>query len=349
MAVLNDRRVAESVSQNITLKDRAASGFTLVELAVVIVVIGALTFGVFVLLKPLVQDFRHMETTEKMDKLSRILNRYAVENFRLPCPAVPNRAAVNPPYGFQSGGGADGATIPNICPTTEGIIPFRALGVPESLIVDGFGNYFTYAISPSFSQNTYNDLPATVHPACRTADWFYDEGKNDGTRVMRNINPRKARFCCAPPEATDLNILDENGNNVMGLIRAPGPDGYQAPDTLMRPVDFTTGALINTTGGEYYLAPQVPPANARATAPAYILISHGINGLGAFTPANNGRNPLPTTAQELENTNGDTDVTRTYFDTKTRSTNIVTRFDDLILWRTQDAIFAEEGESCSVP
>ena len=347
MAMLNDRCVAESVSRNFALKDRSASGFTLVELAVVIIILGALTFGVFALLRPLVQNFRHVETAEKMEKISRILNRYAIENYRLPCPAEPNRAAVNPPYGFQSGGGADGAAIPNICPTTEGIIPFRAMGVPESLAVDGFGNYFTYAISPAFSQNTYNDLPATVHPACRTADWFYDEGKNNGTRVMRNINPRKARFCCpgTPAQGTDLNILDENSSNVMGIVRAPGPDDYQTPDTLMRPVNFSTGALINTTGGEYYLAPQVPPANARATAPAYILISHGMNGLGAFLPGSNTRNTLPTTAQELENADGD----NTYFDTKTRSTNVVTRFDDLILWRTQDAIFAEEGESCSVP
>ncbi len=347
MAVSNDRRVTDSTFKGTALKRPKASGFTLVELAVVIIIVGALIFGVFVFLKPLVENFRHMETTEKMEKISRLLNRYAVENYRLPCPAVPNRATANPPYGFQAGGGVDGAAIPDICPTTEGIIPFRTLGVPEALAVDGFGNYFTYAISPAFSQNTYNELPADVHPACRTADWFYDEGKNDGVRVMRNINARKARFCCpaTPAQGTDLNIRDENDAPVLAFNRAPGPDGYQTPDTLMRPVDPATGAVINTTGGSYYLAPQVPPANARATAPAYILISHGINGLGAFIPANNTRNTAPTAAQELENTDGD----NTYFDTKTRSTNIVTRFDDLILWRTQDAIFAEEGESCSVP
>ncbi|MBI2234880.1 MAG: prepilin-type N-terminal cleavage/methylation domain-containing protein [Micavibrio aeruginosavorus] len=216
-----------------------AKGFTLVEMAAVILIAGLIIFAVMGVFRPMIANFQFVETTKKMEKVSRILNAYAVLNYRLPCPAAPDSGSVNPPYGFESGSGADGATVPDACPRTEGIIPFRTLGIPEGLAIDGYDNYFTYAISPAFSQNTLNNLPATVHPACRTGDWLYDEGKDaSGLRVAQGINPRKARFCCpgTPAAATDLNILDEDGNFVLAMARDPGPDGNAAPDVLMRPV-----------------------------------------------------------------------------------------------------------------
>lgn len=329
-------------------------GFTLIELAMVLVIAGVLLTAVITIVLPLMAAARLLETQEKIEKVSDYLNAYAVENFRLPCPAEANNGgtAGGEPYGFEAGSGGAGDAIPaGACPLTEGIPPFNTLGIQEELLIDGWGNYITYAVNPNFAQNTQNGLPANVHPACRTREWLYDSGVDPtGERTFRNKNPRKARFCCPDLSIganSDLVVNDEDDNFVLAFDRTATPptDGYQDPDTLMAPIDPATGLPLGEIDPSYYEAPQVPPADERSTAVVYVLVSHGSNGLGAFSPNAGVRLNLPPGgSEEEENTNGD----NTYMDRQTYSQN-VNLFDDVVLWRTQDLVFAAEGESCSAP
>lgn len=356
-------------------QSKGGRGFSLVELSVVLVIAGFLTLGVIVLIRPFLEKARILQTRETLEKIAQALDAYAVENHRLPCPAVPNRGAAAPPYGFEAGSGAAGATVPSPeCPVTgagatrtaqEGIVPFRTLGLPEEMIYDGWGRPFTYAASLAFGQNndmglTGTGTVSTVHPQCRTRDWMYDAGLDTaGGIVYANRAPRKARFCCpgnAAPETADLDVRDEDDNPVLGAWpnRRPGPDGYQTPVTLMRPVGgalgadcLTGGVLLNPGDAGYFTAPQVPPACARATAVAYILVSHGPNRRGAYDVSIGARTaPAPLNPAEAENTDGDV----VFRDPFSRSmSEDVNEIDDIVLWRTQDIIFAGQEKSCAMP
>lgn len=355
-------------------KSGGERGFSLVEVSVVLLIAGILAVGVIALIRPFLERGRILQTHEKLEKIAAALDAYAIENNRFPCPALPNRGAASPPYGFEGGSGAAGAAIPSPeCPVTgagvarfarEGIVPFRTLGLPEDLIYDGWGAPITYTISLAFGQNNDAGLDisgsaSTIHPQCRTRDWMYDAGVDTvGGIVSANKNPAKARFCCpgsAAPETSDLDVRDEDGNPVLPLWpnRKPGPDGYQSPSTLMRPVggvvapDCTGGTLLNPGDTDYFIAPQVPPVCARATAVAYVLISHGPNGLGVYNLSTGLRaGPAPINPAEAENTDGDV----VFSDQFSRSTsNDVNEMDDIVLWRTQDMMFARQEKSCAMP
>jgi len=89
------------------------------------------------------------------------------------------------------------------------------------------------------------------------------------------------------------------------------------------------------------------PADDRATAPVYVLISHGRSWHGAWTGAGKARFPLAGATQaEIENANGD----RVFIEIPPAGRAGVEKgFDEVVLWRTQDMIFAEQGKSCSLP
>lgn len=339
-------------------------------MAVVLAITGTILAGVIALVLPLLEKARFLETKEKMAKVEKTLNAYALASFRIPCPAAANLAAANPPYGFEAGSGAAGDQIPAaVCPITEGIVPFRTLDLEEDMVRDAWGNYFTYAVSPAFAQNTSAGIPATVHAACRTPDWMFQIGfDSTGNRLTANRNPRKARFCCpgTPVAGTDLIILDEDGNRAVevlnnatprapaGFARTPNPDPlynenwYAAVDTLSDPYDVSSGDFCGVSCASRYDLPQVPPANIRATAPVYVLISHGKNGLGSLIPTTAGRYTMPAAGTpEAENTDGDA----TYIDRISRvyDENSALSFDDFVVWRTQDVILSSQGESCSTP
>lgn len=349
-------------------QNKDAKGFTLVEIAVVVLIVGIMIALAIAFALPVIKTAQRIETEEKMTKIATALNYYAVHNYRLPCPALPNRAAANPPYGFEQGSGAAGDVIPAPCLATVGIIPFNTLGLSEDNVYDGYGRPFTYSISPVFTQDTSDNNNLAVHPACRTIEWYHlmssdDTGAPQRSNVFLHKAPRKARFCC-PDEAvitpaTDLIIQDGNGNNVV-FYPAPGVRNAALSATAANTVtgagtcpdlatcngapEFECCTGYNTVDIPFSLAPNAAiHPNDRITALAYTLVSHGPNGLNAAFNLNTGARPVAAPADpfELENWNDD----NIFRDVFTKSDV----YDDILFWRTQDLIFAEQGESCVVP
>lgn len=338
-------------------------GLSVLELTVVVLMVGILTVGALTLLGPFIHAARLIETQEKIKAVADALNGFAVANYRLPCPAEPRRNPADEPYGFADGSGAAGATVPAICAATQGIVPFRTLGLQENMVVDGWGGYLTYAVSPSFTRlsNTPGSAAPNVHAACRTREWMHETLLPNGESGFENRNPRKARFCC-PDESggADLTVLDDNDTNVLAIARAAGPYGYAAPNIKMDPYDMSSvppapyrESTVNIEANKnYYLQPQVPLPQFRATGIAYILVSHGPDREGVFMPNINGatleaaRVGFVAGKRQAENANND----NVFFDhAEIIAADDNTKIDDVVLWRTQDAIFAAKGKSCATP
>ncbi len=315
-------------------------GFTLAEMAIVVFISGLLLAGAASMAIPLMREARHIETQAKLDNIAKAIDFYAAQNLRVPCPASPDALENKEPFGAEEGSGPGGKIVPMDCGMDpkhwEGIVPFKTLGIPVDWIRDN-GHFITYAINPGFAQDVSRDsIP--VHARCRTADWFnagivYGPHINDpktnkpAENVVLPKNARKARFCCSGASLNDdLVILDAGGKPQLAVARQTAPGSY-AP-----------ASVINTAS---------IADNDRVTTPVYVLVSHGMWGEGAFNgkgrAKNSGWNMTPA---EKENANGD----RTYVEIPVPERAGKERaFDDTVIWRTQDMIFAAQNGSCSLP
>ncbi|WP_255992022.1 prepilin-type N-terminal cleavage/methylation domain-containing protein [Chitinolyticbacter albus] len=115
---------------------RSAIGFSLVEMAVVLLVLGVLLAGVLGPLRAQWQAERLRETRTRLDAAESALLGYALQRGRLPCPADPARVG--------SGAGDED------CSREHGTLPWLLLGVPET---DAWGRRWLYAVSPGFADS----------------------------------------------------------------------------------------------------------------------------------------------------------------------------------------------------
>lgn len=142
-----------------TVSRRIAAGFTLIEMAIVIVVIGLLLSGGLLAVSPIIQQSKITETRAKMTRVEAALTVYLIQNSCLPCPATGNLASTDANAGraghgattYYSTGCAAGACI------ASGVVPWVNLGLSEDDVSDGFNNRFTYDVTADMVDTTTTD------------------------------------------------------------------------------------------------------------------------------------------------------------------------------------------------
>jgi prepilin-type N-terminal cleavage/methylation domain-containing protein len=135
-------------------------GFTLVELAMVLMIVGLLLGGLIVPLSAQMEQRRATETQKSLEEIREALVGYAVINGQFPCPADPTI-----PTGGANAGTPRAGTPPCTASNSTGVVPWVTLGVNET---DAWGNRFTYRLTPEFADAiadaTYGCVP-TAPPA----------------------------------------------------------------------------------------------------------------------------------------------------------------------------------------
>jgi prepilin-type N-terminal cleavage/methylation domain-containing protein len=110
-------------------------GFTLAEVAIAVVIVALLLAGVMIPLSAQIELRNASETQRTMDQIKEAVIGFALANGRLPCPADGAIAAGAPNAGAEQ------------CANSFGVVPWAALGVPET---DAWGRRFSYWVSPIF-------------------------------------------------------------------------------------------------------------------------------------------------------------------------------------------------------
>lgn len=172
-------------------------GFTLLEMAIVFVVIGLLLGGLLMPLSTQVENHQRAETKKVLAEIKEAILGYALSNGYLPCPD-----SDTPPDGRENRAG-------NICTgnnagdgvnrSWHGVIPWIDLGIEDA---DPWGIRFTYAVMETFSdQTTLFTLTTTRNLRVRDGNdtniisdapaVFVSHGKNrfDGTDLLGNMVP----------------------------------------------------------------------------------------------------------------------------------------------------------------
>jgi prepilin-type N-terminal cleavage/methylation domain-containing protein len=136
------------------------AGFTLVELAIVLVIVALLIGGMLVPLSAQREIQRTNETQRQLSEIKEALLGFAVINGRLPCPTT-TADPVNLNYGIE-----DAA-----CINIEGYLPWKSLGVTEidawgskrTATADPFTGFWRYRVDSAFSTAfTLNTTPSSA-------------------------------------------------------------------------------------------------------------------------------------------------------------------------------------------
>lgn len=307
-------------------------GVLLVLVALAIVAVGvfaALGLGFFKIRDRVdFEDLTRSRQESVIDQLSSFAQIYG----RIPCPANPGLAATNAAFGRE-----DRAGPGTVCNRTEGIVPFRSLGMQAGDAVDGWGRLMTYGVSRVFTVlDAVPDIGIPIHNFCRRVRvWVFDTPRGvlpDGVTLTpasdRNFNPRKAKFCCP-----SLTWIGGAANDVRVLRSSGGVSVSGAPPVR--------------SGGEGNISVREDnDANMTGTseAIAFALVSHGADGFGAYVP---GAGRLPgAVGDEAENADADRDfVSRARVDAGGGAV-----FDDIVAWRTNYSLMAQLNSSgCMTP
>lgn len=123
------------LTQALNQRTRQAAGFTLVEMAVVLVIVGLLLGGLLVPLSTQMENDRRKETAATLEAIREALIGYAVINGRLPCPDTSGD-------GQEDGCGSGAAQV-----HVSGL-PYGLLGVART---DAWGNGWRYAVNGAFT------------------------------------------------------------------------------------------------------------------------------------------------------------------------------------------------------
>jgi prepilin-type N-terminal cleavage/methylation domain-containing protein len=190
-----------------------SSGFTLVELTVVLIIVGLLLSGLYLPLSAQ-QDARQVAAAERqLQEIRDALIGYAQINGRLPCPASSATGTGN-----EDCGAGD-----------NGFVPWTDLGVSP---VDPWGRMVRYRVStafrgvpPTFTANTPGALKIQTRQNSALVDLTND----------------------AAPSRSVVFVLVSYGKNGYHGVQRDGVAGPGEPAGLINPDEDTNGSAATTT------------------------------------------------------------------------------------------------------
>jgi prepilin-type N-terminal cleavage/methylation domain-containing protein len=199
-------------------------GFTLVEIAIVLALIGLLVGMMVIPLSTQVDQQRIGETQRKLDLIREAVLGFAVANGRLPCPATP--ATPN----TTAGAGTENKPAAS-CGIVEGVVPWATLGVPET---DAWNNRFTYRVTDIFADDATGGMLASF-ALTDSGNITVNNGVVNGSIVVASSIPAifvshgKNGFGAYRTDGTQVagaagDELQNANGTVVFVSRIPSPD-----------------------------------------------------------------------------------------------------------------------------
>lgn len=129
-------------------------GFTLLEMAIVLVILASLLTYTFMPLRAQLETANIKEARGKLAEIEQAIYGFAIANGRLPCPTLPGQGGLSVPQG---------PTPPNAsCNSSIGFVPSVSLGLKgetncDGLLLDPWGRPYRYSVTDSDFDGDGND------------------------------------------------------------------------------------------------------------------------------------------------------------------------------------------------
>jgi prepilin-type N-terminal cleavage/methylation domain-containing protein len=207
----------------------AHAGFSLVELAVVVAIVGLLMGGAIVTLSAQMEQRTFDETQRRLEAARDALLAFTITNGRLPCPAAPNTTGDESPAG-------------GICSNWyNGFLPARTIGFQptdaQGYGLDAYSNRIRYAVSNGVTavgatcgnnQHFTNAGNLRLNGvSCRPADLDICTTAACAARVASQNTVAFTVFSTGKNGASPPNVGDEaenTDNDARFVLRTPSPD-----------------------------------------------------------------------------------------------------------------------------
>lgn len=227
--------------------DARAGGFTLIEIAVVIIVLALLFAIIAGIATAMVGQQRREATRQRLAGAETAIALFVSQNLRLPCPADGrlDGAGGDANLGLERPVGGGTCAVAGANTQTHGVVPWRTLGLSEQDITDGWGNRMTYRVSPDFVK------PSSMNMT------YCDPGGTEETTEPDPTPPAGYCLQSCTPAAFVANTLN---------CRKPSA------------VTAGRGLKVQNLAGTATMDPTASPS----TGAAYVVISHGENRQGAY-------------------------------------------------------------------
>ena len=203
-------------------------GFTLIELAIVLVIMTILISGLAVPLSAQIQARRAAETRQTMDEARRAILGWAMTH---PAAATGKRYLPCPDTDGDGRENRDAAT--QACTQSAGLMPWVDLGTAPQ---DAWGDRLRYAVVPEFANAASGFSASTPLPA--------------------------PLVVCSSAACTSPDVA----NNVVFVLVSHGPNGWGARNvsgsTLAPPTGPDELDNLDTTNGTYVSRPPTKPGSA---------------------------------------------------------------------------------------
>jgi prepilin-type N-terminal cleavage/methylation domain-containing protein len=129
------------------MKKIQPTGFTLIEMAIVLMIVGLLLGGLLVPLSTQMEQRNISDTQKSLSEIKEAFIGYALVNGRLPCPASSTSFGAE---SFAAGGSASNGNCSNFY---NGFVPAATLGITpidsQGFAIDAWNNRIHYAVTSS--------------------------------------------------------------------------------------------------------------------------------------------------------------------------------------------------------